>query len=64
MLAADLALVAWFGGLLALAFAVAACVALFRDRRITGGGRVMFLCLVLLFPVLGPIVYFGVRRDW
>jgi hypothetical protein len=52
------------GGVLALVLVVTALVYLFRDEEISGWSKVMWVALVLLFPIFGPIVYFGVRSDW
>ncbi len=50
--------------LVVVAVAVVAIVSVFRDREITGGSRALWLAIVLVLPLLGPAVYFGVRRDW
>jgi Phospholipase_D-nuclease N-terminal len=52
------------GGVLALVLVVTALVYLFRDEEISGWSKVMWVALVLLFPIFGPIVYFAVRSDW
>ncbi len=51
-------------GILGLVLCVAACVSLFRDAQISGGARVLWLVIVVLLPILGPAIYFGVRSDW
>jgi Na+/melibiose symporter-like transporter len=52
------------GGMLALVLAVIALVYLFRDSELSGGTKAMWVVLIVLFPILGPIVYFAVRSDW
>jgi hypothetical protein len=52
------------GGVLALVLAVIALVYLFRDAELSGGTKAMWVVLIVLFPILGPIVYFAVRSDW
>jgi len=54
----------WSAGIVGVVLAVAACISLSKDKEITGGHRAMFFGLVLVFPVVGPLVYFGVRNDW
>lgn len=54
----------WFVALLGLGLAVAACASVFRNTDLGGGGRALWIGIVVLFPFLGPAVYFGVRRDW
>ena len=49
---------------LGVALAAAACVSVFRNAELTGGARALWVAIVLVFPFLGPAIYFGVRRDW
>ena len=49
---------------LCITLAVAALVSVFRNADLNGGGRALWTVIVLVLPVLGPAVYFGVRRDW
>ena len=50
--------------LAAVVLAIAALVDVFRNRDLHGGGRTLWVAIVLVFPILGPAIYFGVRRDW
>lgn len=52
------------GGVLAVVLAVTGLVYVFRDPELSGGAKAMWVALVLLFPIFGPIVYFAVRSDW
>jgi phospholipase D-like protein len=52
------------GGVIALVLAVLALVYVFRDPELSGGARVLWVALVVFFPIFGPIVYFAVRSDW
>jgi Phospholipase_D-nuclease N-terminal len=52
------------GGVLAVVLAVTGLVYVFRDSELSGGAKAMWVALVLLFPIFGPIVYFAVRSDW
>jgi Phospholipase_D-nuclease N-terminal len=47
-----------------LALAIAALVSLFRNPELSGGAKAMWTVAILLFPILGAAVYFGVRSDW
>jgi hypothetical protein len=50
--------------LLVLVLAVAACSSVVRDAALTGGAKAMWVVLIVVLPVLGSAVYYGVRRDW
>jgi hypothetical protein len=63
-LRARLVSVPWLITALCLTLAAAALVSVFRNADLSGGGRALWAVVVLVFPVLGPAVYFGVRRDW
>jgi hypothetical protein len=52
------------GGVLAVVLAVTGLVYVFRDEELSGWAKAMWVALVLLFPIFGPIVYFAVRSDW
>jgi len=56
--------VPWLIATLCLTLALAALVSVFRSAELSGGGRTLWAVIVLVLPVLGPAVYFGVRRDW
>lgn len=49
---------------LALVLAVAAFVSLARNDQLSGSAKVMWVLIVVLFPIVGSAVYFGVRSDW
>jgi hypothetical protein len=51
-------------GVLALVLGIAACVSLLRNPELSGGAKAMWLVAIVLFPILGSVVYFGVRSDW
>jgi hypothetical protein len=50
--------------LVALVVGVAAGVSLLGNDRLSGGAKAMWLAVIVLFPILGSAVYFGVRSDW
>jgi hypothetical protein len=39
-------------------------VYVFRDTELSGGSKALWVALIVLFPIVGPIVYFAVRSDW
>lgn len=49
---------------LSVILALAALLSLFRNPEITGGSRLMWVLVIIIFPLLGSLVYFGVRSDW
>ena len=53
-----------FAGLVALVLGVSACASLLRNPELSGGAKAMWVAAVLLFPIVGSVVYFGVREDW
>jgi hypothetical protein len=51
-------------GIVAVVLAVAALVSVLRNSQLSGGAKVMWVVIVLFVPILGSVVYFGVRGDW
>lgn len=51
-------------GLAALVLIVVTLVSMFRNPRISGGERVLWVVVTIAFPFFGSLVYFTVRRDW
>ena len=51
-------------GVFALILAASACVSVSRNQALAGGSKAMWVALIVFFPLVGPIVYFGVRSDW
>jgi bacteriorhodopsin len=51
-------------GLVALVLIVVTLVSLFRNPRISVGEKAVWVVAVIIFPLLGSLVYFTVRRDW
>lgn len=59
----------WIGGIsvlsvVALVLAVAAIVAVLKNPEFSGGTKTMWILAILVFPILGSLVYFSVRSDW
>jgi hypothetical protein len=51
-------------GVLALVIGIAAIVSVLRNEDFSGGSKALWVVAILLFPILGGAVYFGVRSDW
>jgi hypothetical protein len=59
----------WIGGIsvlsvIALVLAIAALISVFKNPEISGGTKAMWTLAILVFPILGSLVYFSVRSDW
>jgi Phospholipase_D-nuclease N-terminal len=39
-------------------------VDLFKNPRLSGSAKAMWLLIIVLLPIVGPLVYLGVREDW
>jgi hypothetical protein len=39
-------------------------VDLFRNPRLSGGETTMWLLAIVLFPIVGGVIYLAVREDW
>ena len=51
-------------GVLAVVLAASAIVSVLKSQQFSGGERTMWILVSLIFPIVGPLVYFGVRSDW
>jgi len=43
---------------------VAAIVSVLRNEDFSGGSKALWVVAIVLFPILGAVVYFAVRSDW
>ena len=48
----------------AVVIGIAALVSVLKNPQFSGGTKAMWVAAILLFPILGSFVYFGVRNDW
>jgi hypothetical protein len=39
-------------------------VDLFRNPRLSGGAKAGWLLIIIIFPIIGSLVYLGIREDW
>ena len=55
-----------FGILAALSviLALAALLSVFRNEDFSGGSRALWIAVIVVFPLFGSLIYFGVRSDW
>jgi hypothetical protein len=54
----------WFLAVVSVLLAIGALVSVFRNADLSGGAKAMWVLVILIFPLLGSLVYFGVRSDW
>ena len=57
------------GGITALAIlevvlVVAAVVSVLRNEDFSGSAKALWLLAIVLFPIVGAVIYFAVRKDW
>jgi bacteriorhodopsin len=51
-------------GLVALVLIVVTLVSVFRNPRISGGEKALWVVVTIFFPFFGSLAYFTVRRGW
>jgi len=51
-------------GVVSLVLAIVAWVSVFRDPNLAGGSKAMWFFVILIFPIFGSVIYFGVRSSW
>ena len=54
----------WILAAVSVVLALAALLSVFRNPDLSGGARTMWVLVIIIFPLLGSLVYFGVRSDW
>ena len=54
----------WILAALSVVLALAAILSVVRNPDFSGGARVMWIAVILIFPLFGSLIYFGVRSDW
>ena len=54
----------WILAALSVILALAALRSVFRNEDFTGSSRALWVVLILVFPLFGSLIYFGVRSDW
>ena len=51
-------------GILAVVVGIAAIVSVLRNEDFSGGSKLLWVVVIVLLPLLGGVIYFGVRSDW
>jgi len=54
----------WILAALSVVLALAAILSVVRNEDFTGSSRALWIVLILVFPLFGSLIYFGVRSDW
>jgi Phospholipase_D-nuclease N-terminal len=54
----------WILGIVAVLLAIGALVSVFRNADLSGSAKAMWVVAILIFPLFGSLIYFGVRSDW
>ena len=54
----------WFLAVVSVILAIAALISVFRNPDFSGGSKALWVLVILIFPLFGSLVYFGVRSDW
>ena len=54
----------WLLGVVSVVLAIAALISVFRNPDLSGGSKALWVLVILIFPLFGSLVYFGVRSDW
>jgi hypothetical protein len=54
----------WILGAVAVILAIAALISVFRNPDFSGGSKALWVVVILIFPLFGSLIYFGVRSDW
>jgi hypothetical protein len=67
--AATLAIGLLAGGLsilvvVSVILAIGALISVFRNEDFSGGSKALWVVVILIFPLFGSLIYFGVRSDW
>jgi hypothetical protein len=54
----------WVLAALSVILALAALLSVFRNEDFSGSSRLLWVLVILVFPLFGSLIYFGVRSDW
>ena len=54
----------WFLAAVSLILAIGALISVFRNPDFSGGSKLLWVVVILIFPLFGSLIYFGVRSDW
>ena len=54
----------WILAALSVVLALAALLSVVRNEDFSGGSRWLWVAVIIVFPLFGSLIYFGVRSDW
>jgi hypothetical protein len=54
----------WILASVSVILALAALLSVFRNPDFTGGSKALWVIVIIIFPLFGSLIYFGVRSDW
>jgi hypothetical protein len=54
----------WILAVVAVILAIGALISVFRNPDFSGGSKALWVVVILIFPLFGSLIYFGVRSDW
>ena len=54
----------WVLASLSVVLALAALLSVVRNEDFSGSSRALWIVVILVFPLFGSLIYFGVRSDW
>jgi hypothetical protein len=54
----------WVLAVISILLAIGALISVFKNTDLSGGAKAMWVVVIVIFPLLGSLVYFGVRSDW
>jgi hypothetical protein len=54
----------WILAALSVILALAALLSVFRNPDFAGGSKALWVAVIIVFPLFGSLIYFGVRSDW
>jgi hypothetical protein len=54
----------WILAALSVVLALAAILSVVKNEDFSGSSRALWIVLILVFPLFGSLIYFGVRSDW
>ncbi len=54
----------WILAAVSVILALAALLSVFRNEDFSGSSRTLWVVVIVVFPLFGSLIYFGVRSDW
>jgi hypothetical protein len=54
----------WVLAVISILLAIGALISVSKNADLSGGAKAMWVLVIVIFPLLGSLVYFGVRSDW